>query len=48
MKGYIKLHRKVVDNKWYKKSQYIHLWVHILLRASHSDQNGNLRRENIL
>ena len=36
MKGYIKLHRKVVDNKWYKKSQYIHLWVHILLRASHS------------
>lgn len=36
MKGYIKLHRKIVDTKWYRKSQYIHLWVHILLRASHS------------
>ena len=36
MRGYIKLHRKIAENKWYKKSQYIHLWVHLLLRASHS------------
>ncbi len=36
MKGYIKLHRKIAENKWYRKSQYIHLWIHLLLRASHS------------
>lgn len=36
MKGYIKLHRKIVETKYYKKSQYTHLWLHLLLRASHS------------
>ena len=34
MKGYIKLHRKIVETKYYKKSQYTHLWLHLLLRAS--------------
>ena len=36
MKGYIKLHRKIALNKYYKKSQYIHLWLHLLIRASHN------------
>ena len=33
--GWIKLHRKLIDKGYYKKSQYIHLWVHLLLTANH-------------
>lgn len=33
--GWIKLHRKLVDKGYYKKSQYVHLWLHLLLSANH-------------
>lgn len=44
--GWIKLHRRVVDKGFYKKSQYFHLWVHLLLSANHQPKefmwNGNI------
>jgi len=33
--GWIKLHRKMMEKGWYKNSQYVHLWTHILLKANH-------------
>lgn len=35
MSGYIKLYRKVQDKGWYKDSHYVHLWVHLLMKANH-------------
>lgn len=34
--GWIKLHRKIQNKGYYKKSQYVHLWIHLLLKANHS------------
>jgi len=35
MQGYIKLYRQIQKKGYYKKSTYIHLWVHLLLNANH-------------
>jgi hypothetical protein len=44
--GWIKLHRKLQKKGYYKKSEYIHLWVHLLLSANHKEKefmfNGNM------
>lgn len=32
--GWIKIHRKIKDKGYYKKSEYIHLWIHLLLEAN--------------
>jgi hypothetical protein len=34
--GYIKIYRSLKNKGWYKKSEYLHLWIHILLKATHS------------
>jgi len=33
--GWIKLHRTVMNKGYYKKSAYVRLWFHILLKANH-------------
>lgn len=33
--GWIKLHRKISEKGYYQRSQYVHLWVHLLLNANH-------------
>lgn len=35
MEGWIKLHRDIQETLYYKKSEHIHLWVHLLVRANH-------------
>ena len=35
--GWIKLHRQLKDKGFYRDSQYVHLWLHILLSANHAD-----------
>lgn len=44
--GFITLHRKIKDSVIWTDSQAVHLWIHILLKANHSDnefiQNGKL------
>jgi hypothetical protein len=44
--GWIKLHRQMVDKGFYTKSQYVHLWIHLLLSANHEPKefmwNGNI------
>lgn len=36
-KGWIKLHRKVMEQSFWKKSAYVHLWMHLLLKANHEE-----------
>ena len=44
--GWIKIHRKLKENGFYKNSKYVHLWLHILLKANHKNKeimwNGQL------
>jgi len=35
--GWVKLHRKLLDNPIARRPLYCHLWVHLLLRASHKE-----------
>jgi len=35
-KGWIKLHRRILDSGFWKKSEYVHLWILILLKANHT------------
>lgn len=37
MQGWIKIHRKILEKGYYFESEYIHLWVHLLLMASHKE-----------
>jgi hypothetical protein len=35
--GWIRLHRKLIKKGYYKDSEHVHLWIHILLKANHED-----------
>jgi len=35
--GWITIHRKIKDSPFYKDSEAIHLWIHILLSANHKN-----------
>lgn len=35
MYGWIKLHRKLQNKGYYKNSKFVHLWIHLLLKANH-------------
>lgn len=36
--GWIKLHRRLTEWEWYNDSQTVHLFIHILLKANHSEK----------
>lgn len=36
-KGYVLLYRQFMDNCLYKDSEYVHLWIHLLLCASYGE-----------
>ena len=38
MNGWIKLHRKLIEWEWYKDSNTLHLFIHLLLTANHEPQ----------
>ena len=38
MEGWIKLHRKIKDWEWYKHSETMCLFIHLLLSANHEDK----------
>jgi hypothetical protein len=48
MQGWIKLHRKLTEKGYYKKSQYVHLWVHLLLKANHKPNEFMWNGETII
>lgn len=38
MQGWIKLHRKIQEKGYYTRSQYVHLWIHLLLSVNHKEK----------
>lgn len=45
--GWIKLYRSTQNKGWYKKSEYVHLWIHILMKASHKGKEFWFDGDNI-
>lgn len=37
MQGWVKIHRQLKDKAYYKDSEFIHLWLHLLLCANHDN-----------
>ena len=35
--GWVRLYRKIMSSPFYRKSAYVHLWVHILLKANYRE-----------
>jgi hypothetical protein len=33
--GWVKIHRRIEKKGYYTKSEYVHLWIHLLLKANH-------------
>lgn len=43
--GWIKLYRSIENKGWYRDSEYVHLWVHLLLKASHKGKEFMFNNE---
>ena len=46
-KGWVSVHRSLQEKGWYKKSDYVHLWLHILLKANHKDAEFWFNGQNV-
>lgn len=33
--GWVKIHRQIQEKGWYSDSEFVHLWVHFLMKANH-------------
>ena len=47
MSGWIKIHRKFLDWEWFNKSEAVHLFMYMLLKANHKDakwQGNDVKR----
>jgi hypothetical protein len=47
MLGWVKVHRKLREKGWYNQSNKVHLWIELLLRASHKEREFMFNGENI-
>lgn len=51
MEGWIKLHRKFLTWEWFNKSEMVHLFLYLLLKANHEDkiwQGVEIKRGQVL
>lgn len=39
MDGWISVNRRLQNKSWYRDSEYVHVWIHLLFNASHTDKN---------
>ena len=46
--GFIRMYRSVANKGWYKKSEYVHLWVHLLTKATREPFEAMFDGKNIL
>lgn len=40
-KGFALIHRQFMDRRLYRDSQAVHLWLHLILKANHTDEEVN-------
>ena len=45
--GWIKLFRAIKNKGWYQKSEYVHLWIHLLIKANHKGKEYFMNNETI-
>jgi hypothetical protein len=45
--GYVKAHRKMMDKGYYKKSEFVHLWLHLMFKANHKPKEFWFNGKNI-
>jgi len=45
--GFFRVFRSLLKKGWYKKSDYVHLWIHILSKATHKKIEFFFNGENI-
>ena len=38
MDGWITIYRKIQEKNWYKDSEYVHVWLHLILNANYIDK----------
>lgn len=48
MEGWIRIHRKLIESTWFNKSEYVHLWLYLLLKANHKDKEIMIGNEKVL
>ena len=48
MEGWIRIHRKIINAPWFNKSEYVHLWLYLLLKANHKEQEIFIGNEKVL
>jgi len=39
--GFVLVHRALMDKTFYTDSHYVHLWVHLLMKANHKEKMHN-------
>lgn len=47
LNGWVKVFRSLSEKGWYKKSDYVHLWVHLLFKATHKGIEYFFNGENL-
>lgn len=45
--GYVRLYRSLANKGWYTKSEYVHLWLHILIKANHTGREFFFNGKNV-
>jgi len=45
--GWIKIHRQLFQKAYYTKSEYVHLWIHILMKANHKPNKWLYKNETM-
>lgn len=36
--GWIKVHRQIMEKGWWRKSEFVHLWLHLLLQVVYTEK----------
>lgn len=44
--GYVKFYRSLKDSSFYLDSEYVHLWVHLLLSVNHAEKRLKLEKSD--
>lgn len=45
--GWIRAYRSIENKGWYQKSEYVHLWIHLLLKANHKGKEYFMNGETV-